>query len=166
VPPDYYFYLLLVGIGIATGSLTGLTGASGMSILISLLMLAGVDIRQVIGLTFVVTLANASVTVWQYWRHGNVDRRAAWLVALPAVLAVLLGHLFAGHFRPGVLSGVMVLFLFVAGIRFLTSADEPDADENSTRGRPPAWLLIVLGSIIGLIMGIMGAAEPSSSAWC
>lgn len=156
MPPDIWFYLLLVGIGIATGSLTGLTGASGMSILISLLMLAGVDIRHVIGLTFVVTLVNASVSVWQFWKHGNVDRRAAWLVALPAVMAVVLGHLLAGQFRPGVLSGVMVVFLFVAGMRFLTASADGETEGPPTCAPPPAWLLIVLGSIFGLIMGIMG----------
>lgn len=155
MPPDIWFYLLLFGIGIATGSLTGLTGASGMSILISLLMLAEVDIFHVIGLTFVVTLVNASVSVWQYWKHGNVDHRVAWFVAFPAVLAVLLGHLLAGQFWPGVLSGVMVVFLFVAGVRFLISSDD-DADGHITCVPPPAWLLIVLGSILGLIMGIMG----------
>lgn len=156
MPPDIWFYLLLAGIGVATGSLTGLTGASGMSILISLLLLVEVDIRHVIGLTFVVTLANALVSVWQYRRHGNVDHRVALLVAAPAVLAVLPGHRLARNVEPGVLGAVMVAFLFVAGIRFLMSTAEPGTEGNPAGDRPPGWALILMGLIFGLIMGIMG----------
>ena len=73
---------VLVVIGLATGVLTGLTGASGMSILISTLLLAGAEIRQVIGLTFVVTLSippsrsapTGNTGTWTrnrvfWWRH-------------------------------------------------------------------------------------------------
>ena len=55
--------LLLVMIGLATGGLTGLTGASGMSILISGLLMVGLEIREVIGLTFLVTLVNSATSV-------------------------------------------------------------------------------------------------------
>ena len=37
---------ILVLIGVATGALTGLTGASGMSVLISALLLAGVEVQR------------------------------------------------------------------------------------------------------------------------
>jgi uncharacterized membrane protein YfcA len=149
-------YLLLAGIGVATGTLTGLTGASGMSILISLLLLAGVDVREVIGLTFVVTLVNAIGSAGPYLKHGNVDRRLATWVGVPATLAVLVGHQLAGAVRPGVLSGVLVVFLGAAGVRFLTSSAEPPATNLKPDRRPPGWVLAALGAVIGLVMGMMG----------
>ena len=60
---DFELLGILTIVGLVTGSLTGLTGASGMSILISTLLLAGIEIREVIGLTFVVTLVNSGIAL-------------------------------------------------------------------------------------------------------
>ena len=60
---DFELLGILTIVGLATGSLTGLTGASGMPILISALLLAGIEIREVIGLTFVVTLVNSGIAL-------------------------------------------------------------------------------------------------------
>jgi len=150
------FYLMLAGIGVATGTLTGLTGASGMSILISLLLLAGVDIRQVIALTFVVTLVNALFAVGEYWKHGNVDRRVAALVGIPAALLVPGGHQLGGALQPEVLTGVMVVFLFGVGLRLLKSPGEPEPKEGASGLSPRIWPLLVLGPVLGVIMGITG----------
>jgi len=150
------FYFMLAGIGVATGTLTGLTGASGMSILISLLLLAGVDIRQVIGLTFVVTLVNAIFSVGQYWKHGNVDRRVAVVVGIPAALLVPGGHQLGGALRPGVLTGVMVVFLFGAGVRLLRSPENPEPREGASGEGKRIWPLLVMGLVLGVVMGIVG----------
>lgn len=163
----------LILIGLATGTLTGLTGASGMSILISALLLAEIDIREVIGLTFVVTLVNSAIALGPYWRHGHVDARSGCLVAFPAIGTVLLGHLWAKSVQPGSLTGVMVCFLFLIGTRFLLSPGNESKDQNDARNlnddksgepsinvarakQPGAWLLVLMGCVAGLLMGIMG----------
>ena len=56
----------MILIGALTGVLTGLTGASGMSVLISGLLLAGLDVREVIGLSFAVTFCNTLVATPPY----------------------------------------------------------------------------------------------------
>ncbi len=53
----------LIIIGLLTGVLTGFTGASGMSVLISGLLIAGLDVRDVIGLTFAVTFTNSLAAI-------------------------------------------------------------------------------------------------------
>ncbi len=143
---------ILLLIGLATGTLTGLTGASGMSILISALLLAGVEIRQVIGLTFVVTLANAAISLGAYWKHGNVDAKSGALTAAFAVGAVMVGHVFSRSVEAGTLTGVMVVCLFLIGVKFLVSPQEKEQPDLGTTGRPHFVLLIVTGCVAGFVM--------------
>lgn len=147
---------ILFMIGLATGTLTGLTGASGMSILISALLLAGVEIRQVIGLTFVITLANAAISLGAYWKHGHVDARSGVLTATFAIGAVMLGHVFSRWVEAGTLTGVMVVCLFLVGAKLLVSPQEPQQADLETVGRPHFALLILTGCVAGFVMGIMG----------
>lgn len=148
--------IVLLVIGLATGTLTGLTGASGMSILISALLLAGIDIREVIGLTFVITLVNAAISLGPYWRNGHVDARSGFLTAAFAVGAVVPGHHFSRSVEPGTLTGVMVVCLFLVGVKLLVSPREPERRDGETDRRPHFALLILMGCIAGFVMGVMG----------
>lgn len=147
---------ILILIGLATGALTGLTGASGMSILISALLLAGIEIRDVIGLTFVITLVNAAIAVGSYWKHGHVDAKSGIFMAVPAIGAVPFGHAFSRSVDPNSLAGVMVVALFVIGVKFLVSpADREQSGLTQTR-QPHPVMLVLMGCIAGFAMGIMG----------
>ena len=80
--------MVLIAIGLVTGLLTGLTGASGMSVLISALLLIGMDVRDVIGLTFAVTLVNAVGAIGPYIRREQWDKQLVLAIGLPAVAGV------------------------------------------------------------------------------
>lgn len=147
---------ILLVIGVATGVLTGLTGASGMSILISSLLLAGIDIRQVIGLTFVVTLVNATIAVGPYWKHGHVDARCGMLVAVPAIVMVMIGHAFSRSVETSWLTILMIVCLFLVGAKFLASPNDKERDAASPNARPNSFWLILMGCAAGFVMGLMG----------
>ena len=149
------FAATLVGIGVATGMLTGLTGASGMSVLISGLLLAGIDIREVIALTFLVTLVNSAASIGPYWRKGHVDPALVMKVSLPAVAMVFVGHRL-GSFVPGAwLKWTLVAALFAAGVKFSGWPAEPEETTGGYRP-PPSGLLGPFGLGIGLLMGLLG----------
>lgn len=147
--------LLLVVIGVATGGLTGLTGASGMSILISGLLMVGCEIREVIGLTFLVTLVNSLTSVIPYWRRQLIDQHLAAALALPAMVGVIAGHQLAEGVPDAWLQTVMLVALFAAGLRITLSRSMEQETARMMR-RAPLPLVIVLGGAIGLIMGVMG----------
>ncbi|MEK6233363.1 MAG: sulfite exporter TauE/SafE family protein, partial [Planctomycetales bacterium] len=162
---------ILIVIGLATGTLTGLTGATGMSVLISGLLFAGIEIRQVIGLTFAVTLGNAAVSIGAYWKHGHVDARVGLLTAAAAMATVMLGHAVSHSVKSDALTGVMIACLFLVGVKFLipsrdqeqSNIEPPNIDspkvESSTvepAARPWAAGLILMGCGAGFVMGIMG----------
>ena len=147
--------LLLGFIGLATGGLTGLTGASGMSILISGLLMVGCEIREVIGLTFLVTLVNSLTSVIPYWRRQLIDRRLAASLAVPAMVAVIAGHQLAEGVPDAWLRTVMLVALFGAGLRITLSRSMEQENSEMPR-RPPLPIVIILGGAMGLIMGVMG----------
>ena len=149
------FICALIAIAMATGILTGLTGASGMSILISGLLLAGVDIREIIALTFVVTLANGIASSIPYYRRGLVDRRLVSTVGLAAAAAVYPGF-WLSHFVPeSILKWVILTGLFVAGLKLLWKpATQPQAGEQATQYS--VLKEIAAGLAFGIVMGILG----------
>ena len=155
---DFWLFAILAATGLATGTLTGLTGASGMSVLISMLLLAKIPIREVIGLTFVITLVNSVIASAFYWRHGRVDVRSGCFVALPAMASVLVGNLFSQTIKTNALTMVMVVSLFAIGIKFLLAPEEKiESDANGgSSSCPDAFPLVLLGVVSGLVMGVMG----------
>ena len=126
-----------------------------MSILISGLLLAGMDVRDIIGLTFAVTLVNATMAIGPYLRNGFWDPRVTWAVGLPAFSAVLLGNGLGRSASPDLLTGIIAAALFGAGIRFLRHKATPAGDELPPR-RVPIAILMITGFVIGAIMGVMG----------
>lgn len=155
---DFWLFVILAATGLATGTLTGLTGASGMSVLISMLLLAGIPIREVIGLTFVITLVNSVIASGFYWRHGRVDVRSASFVALPAMASVLVGNMFSQTVKSNALTMVMAVSLFSVGIKFLLAPEEKTVSRSNGGSSPSknAILLISLGLVTGILMGVMG----------
>ena len=148
-------YLLLI-IGCLTGLVTGLTGASGMSILISGLLLAGLDIREVIGLTFAVTFFNAGAAIGPYLKKGQWEPRVTWALGIPALVAVFLGHSLGRSASSGLLSGIVMMALLFAGIRFLSGKRSSEEKEPPEPREIPLVLLIGVGGVLGTIMGVMG----------
>ncbi len=141
-------------IGAFTGTLTGLTGASGMSLLISALLLVNVDIRNIIGLTFVVTVANAAASIGPYWRSRNIDFRVALISALAIAVTVPVGHLFSGKVDNSWLKILMTVALMIIGLKMLLPSGK--SEEHSSDARINVWFLIPFGLVTGCIMGVTG----------
>jgi len=149
------FVCALIAIAMATGILTGLTGASGMSILISGLLLAGVDIREIIALTFVVTFANGIASSIPYYRRGLVDRRLVGTVGLSAAAAVYPGFWLSHLVPESILKWVILTGLLVAGLKLLWKpSSQQQADDQATQYSLPKE--IAVGLAFGIVMGILG----------
>lgn len=149
------FVIAIIVIAVATGMLTGLTGASGMSILITGLLLAGVEIRQIIALTFVVTFANGVSSAIPYARRNLVDRRLVVTGGLVAAAAIYPGYLISDAIPESLLRWTILCGLLMAGIKLLW---KPKADDiNSPRlVRYSIAKELLLGILFGMVMGILG----------
>lgn len=147
--------VVLIIIGVVTGTLTGLTGASGMSVLISGLLLIGTPIREVIGLSFAVTMANSTIAAIPYGRKGNIPFFPALLMGVAAAVAVAGGYHISFSFSPGSLSWAIICGLGAAGVK-LTFFNHKHTQHTSSSRAIPLWMVFIPGGIIGFIMGILG----------
>jgi uncharacterized membrane protein YfcA len=106
-------------IGLAAGILAGLFGIGGGILIIpGLVFLAGMPIRMATGtslgaLLLPVGLLGAIV----YWREGNLDVRAALLVAGGLFIGAYLGALLGAEFKAVVLTRLFAILLIVVAVR-------------------------------------------------
>jgi uncharacterized protein len=147
---------LFISIGCITGILTGFTGASGMSVLISGLLLAGVTVREVIALTFVVTMANSVIASLPYARRGNIPMLPAVLMGGAAAGAVFVGYRISFALSSAVLEWFIVAGLAAAGVKFTLFDKKTAVDISQETFALPLWTLVIPGAVIGCIMGILG----------
>ncbi len=149
------FIFALLGIAVATGTLTGFTGASGMSILISGLLLAGVDIREIIALTFVVTFANGISSSIPYGRKGLIDWRLALSIGLSASVSVYPGFLASESVSDSLLKWIILTGLLLAGLKLLAKPGVAQS-ETESEVKHSLWKEILAGIVFGLVIGMLG----------
>ncbi len=149
-------FILIVFIGIASGALTGLTGASGMSVLISGLLIVGVPIREIIALTFFVTFFNSVGAIIPFIRKQNLNWKFSIWMGVHAFGGVFLGNFLSSVVSNQNLTVVIISVLFITGLRFSIFSKKSVSDQLQPRFTRPVFFAI-LGILAGVIMGIMGA---------
>jgi uncharacterized membrane protein YfcA len=76
----------LVLIGVAVGALTGITGSSGVLIVVPALSYLGLSFKDSIGSSLLVDVITTTSVIYVYFTHRNVDVKKAVLIGLGAVL--------------------------------------------------------------------------------
>jgi len=81
----------LIGIGLVTGSVVGLTGASGVVVVVPLLsVLLGYSMHSAIGTSLFVDFITPLFVAWSYYKNGNVNFLSGIVVALGSIIGGLL----------------------------------------------------------------------------
>ena len=90
--------VVLAGIGLVIGVLTGLFGVAGGFLLNpALIVLMGVQETLVVGSSMSFTIGTSAAGAARHWRSRNVDLRATLILVVGALLGVLLGQ--SAHLR-------------------------------------------------------------------
>ncbi len=145
-------YILL---GILTGALTGFTGGSGMSVLISGLLLMNIDIRNIIGLSYVITLFNSSAALPAYIKSKNFDLAISLKIGIPAILFVIPGYMVSQKIDKQYLVYIMIIAFLIIGIKILFKRGKGFRKNNIGKKTSPV-VLSLFGSLSGLLIGIFG----------
>ena len=128
-----------------------------MSILISGLLLLQFEIRDIIGLTFVITALNSGAALIPYIKNKKLDLKLSAITAIPASITVFFGYQFSTFVPDTLITTLITLFLLITGINFLTKKSPPQNKINKHKvSHTTLFFLALCGSIIGFFIGVMG----------
>lgn len=154
---------VLIGIGV--GVVTSLIGASGVAVVVPLLMfIFGTTIHTAIGTSLLTdVIASISVSV-SYYRKGNIDLKSGIWIILGSLIGSQVGGLLAAGMTEAGLGGAFGLVTVAIGLAMALKKDNQDEAggwfarhiriENKWQ---QALLSVIIGLIIGIISGIFGA---------
>ena len=116
--------LLVLGIGLAAGILSGVFGIGGGVIIVpALIYMAGFRQHSATGTSLAVLLPPIGIgAMWEYYRHGNVDLRVAMIMAVAVFAGGWIGALVANRVSGPYLRLAFGIFVVVLGISLIFGA--------------------------------------------
>jgi uncharacterized membrane protein YfcA len=107
---------LLLMIGLVSGVASGLFGIGGGVLIVpALIYMLGFPQHTAIGTSLAILLPPVGLAaVFEYYRHGNVDLKAAFIVAVALLVGAWLGAIIANHLKGPQLR--LAFGVFVVGV--------------------------------------------------
>ena len=153
-------YLLAICIGIITGGITSLIGASGVMIVVPVLtMLFNVSVHTAIGTSLFVDVIASLTVSYSYYKNGNIELKSGIWIALTSIIGAQLGASLASKMGEGNLSSSFGIVLVIAGLSMLRKSYKKKSDSTDTISGfihfKAEWQKILAALIIGLGIGIL-----------
>ena len=157
--------LLAIVIGIGTGGITSLIGASGVMIIVPILtMLFNVGVHTAIGTSLFVDVIASITVAYSYYKNDNLELKSGIWIALTSVIGAQLGAEIASKMGESSLSSGFGIILIIAGLSMLRSSykkKDESADKSKSIKFKKEWTKILaalaIGLGIGIISGVFGA---------
>nr|WP_321270308.1 sulfite exporter TauE/SafE family protein [uncultured Tolumonas sp.] len=110
-------FIGLIVIGLSAGLLSGLFGIGGGILIVpALVYLLGFTQKLATGTSLAILLPPVGIAaVWEYYRHGNVDLRAALIIAIMVLVGSWLGARVASQVDAKLLKTLFGIFLVILG---------------------------------------------------
>jgi len=117
---------LLIAIGVVAGVLSGIFGIGGGVVIIpALIYLAGFRQHQATGTSLAVLLPPIGIAAaYEYYRHGNVDIRAAAIIALGVLVGGWMGAVVANRVAGPYLRLAFGVFVVTLGVYLIFGASK------------------------------------------
>jgi len=148
----------LIAIGLITGSVVGLTGASGVVVVVPLLSVGlGFSVHSAIGTSLFVDVITPLFVAWSYYQNGNVNLKTGLWLAVGSVTGAQLGASFANEaLSSNQMGWGLVAMLFVMALAMWRKSHLPPRPTVEAESIQPTTLKTVLMSLgIGLLLGVM-----------
>ncbi|MDD5583420.1 MAG: sulfite exporter TauE/SafE family protein [Candidatus Marinimicrobia bacterium] len=158
-------YVIMILIGIFTGVVTGLTGASGVMVVVPLVnMFLNFSIHEAIGTSLMVDVMAPLAISFVYYRHGNVDMKSGIWIAIGSILGAQLGAFFAADMSGVGLGSAFGIFMILMGILIWRKGLHHESLAKKMKKVAKfetkfqrLVMALILGFLIGLMTGILGA---------
>ncbi len=156
---------VMILIGIFTGIVTGLTGASGVMTIVPLVnMLLNFSIHESIGTSLMVDIIAPLAISYTYYKHGNVDIKSGIWIAIGSIFGAQLGATFAAGIPEVGLGGAFGVFMAIMGVVIWKNGFNREYIANKMKNvvkfetqTQRIVTALILGFAVGLMTGVLGA---------
>lgn len=170
---ELLIYLFLMILGLLSGSLTGLIGASSVMLVVPFLTIfLGEPVHASIGTSLMVDAIVALLVSFTYYREGNTDLKSGLWLAGGAIVGSQIGVLIAQGTPETSLKGIFAISTIVIGFFMLLKRSRPKILLEEPEGVQEVemtglvqykddWrrisLSLVIGVGLGVVSGLTGA---------
>ena len=158
--PLYMIVALLIT-GVAVGALTGITGSSGVVVVVPVLSIIGLSFQDSVGSSLLVDVITTSVVIYVYLKHGNASVKNGISMGLGALLGAQIGAYLAISLPQGPLElGFVVFVLVLAAEMFRRSRNPRPLVRGNTinLGKWTVPVAFVISVPVGILTGTLGAS--------
>lgn len=162
--------LLVFGIGLVAGNVTGLIGASGVMVVVPAFILIGCPPADAIGASLFIDTVASLIVAWTYHQNKNLAVKEGVWIALGSIAGAQCGSYLAAAIPPVGLSSSFNVFLALSALVLWLYGKRtivPDAEGLVARWRigglvaalrsRPRLFGAALGVVVGVISGLLGA---------
>lgn len=115
--------VILVLIGLLTGTVTAISAGSGVTVVVPLLTIfLDYSIHAAIGTSLLVDVIASLIVAVNYYRYGKVDLKSGSWLALGAIVGAQAGSRFANLIPQAGLQGGFSVFIIISGLSFFYRA--------------------------------------------
>ena len=151
----------IICIGLITGTVTSLIGASGVTIVVpALTLFFGINSHLAIGTSLLVDVITSIVVSIEYIRHKNIRLQASIWITVGSIIGAQIGSHWAGLISDTKLSGIFAIMLIISGIATLRKKNNAFDTNKGVHFKSKfvqTISLLGLGFGIGIISGLVGA---------
>jgi uncharacterized membrane protein YfcA len=150
-------------IGLGTGLVVGITGASGVLLVVPLLtIIMGVTMHTAVGTSLFVDVITPLFVAYSYYRRGNVNLKAALWLAIGAIIGAQAGALLANLVVSSDLMNTgFIIFLFAMAVSMWVKSGRPPRENSEARltvmNNRNRLITFGIGLLIGISSGLFGA---------
>jgi len=151
-------YVLII-VGITVGALTGITGSSGVLIVVPALSYLGLSFEQSIGSSLLVDVITTLSVIFVYFRHGNVDLKISMILGIGAIVGAQIGSAIAFITPEEGLESIFTIFTaYMAYVSFKRSRN-PKLNIKRLNLKTASYVVApILSLLIGIVTGTLGAS--------
>jgi len=158
-----YFLIIYIIIGIIVGAITGLTGASGVLILIPIFTtFFNIPLPIVLGTSLLVDVIASGTVSYSYYRAKNINIKEILWIIVGALIGAQIGSYLVVEISRSFILFILAICMVLFGFKMFKTGLSKNNNSLFIPERISIYLknpigMIIMGLIIGLATGIFGA---------
>ncbi len=163
--------VILVLIGLLTGTITAISAGSGVMVVVPLLaVILGYTMHAAIGTSLLVDVIASINVAYSYYRYGRIELRSGIWLALGAIVGAQAGSRLASLIPQEGLQGGFSVFTILSGLSFFTellgSASSLCPSSSSGTISIESWSQLQSAFTSAFPQDCSARAEAPPSCWC